>query len=97
MKPESYSDPTVSALVDQAFNLQLQITDLKAQVLEVTDQLDTVRYGYRALNDMLVCSNVSIQDCQPLLAALNVALFAFVDQLHILAEGEPGTSPDASA
>ncbi|MEC4749222.1 hypothetical protein [Methylomicrobium sp. Wu6] len=97
MKPESYADQNVSALVDQAFNLQLQLSDLKAQVLEVTDQLDTVRHGYRALNDMLVFSNVSIQDCQPLLAALNVAFFTFVDQLHDLADGEACTPPEASA
>jgi hypothetical protein len=97
MKPEAYSDPTVSALVDQAFNLQLQITDLKAQVLEVNDRLDTVRYGYRTLNEMLVCSNVSIRDCQPLLAALNVALFAFVDQLYVLADIDSCTPPESSA
>lgn len=96
MKPESYADPTVSALVDQAFNLQLQLSDLKAQVLEVSDQLDTIRHGYRSLNDMLVCSNVSIQDCQPLLGALNVALFAFVDQLHVLAEDEVYASHETS-
>jgi len=97
MKPESYADQNVSALVDQAFTLQLQMTHLKAQALAVSDQLDTVYHGFHALDMMLICSNVSIEDCRPLLAALNVSFSALVDKLHDLADGESSTSPEASA
>jgi len=93
MKPESYADQNVSALVDQAFNLQLQFSDLKAQVLAVSDQLDTVYHGFELINTLLICSNVSIHDCRPLLAALNVSFSALVDKLHMLVDDDCGQRP----
>jgi hypothetical protein len=86
MKHDSYSDPTVSSLVDQAFNLQLQLTHFKSQVDALSDTFLGLYQAYDGLHSLHLFSNVSLNDCRPILCALNQSFSSVIDQLHQLVE-----------
>lgn len=74
----------VSELINQVFNLELQITDLKKQIFHAADNLQTLYSSYEGLQVITADCSGDASHCCAVLYGLNYRFEYLLKQLDVL-------------